>query len=80
MKFLRKTEIKLALFSSVIFLIKLYHLLNQSDANVTSTWLLSFSRASGRLKVSYLSSDWFLVISLSHLSGCCDCFGFKTLS
>lgn len=36
MKFLRKTEIKLALFSSVIFLIKLYHLLNQSDENVTS--------------------------------------------
>lgn len=27
----------------------------------------------------YLSSDWFLVISLSHLIGSYDCFGSKTI-
>ena len=45
---------------SVIGLENSCHPLNQSDAKLKAitTWSLSFSYASGRLRVSTLSSDW----------------------
>ena len=73
-----------ALLRSVIGLKNSRHPLNQSDAKVKpiATWLLTFSRASGRLHVLTVSSHWLLVMLTVVLIGCCDYFGFgfKTLN
>ena len=67
-----------ALLRSVIGLENSRHPLNQSDAKVkpTVTWLLTFSRASGRLPVFTLSSHWLPLKFSFVLIGRYDYFGF----
>ena len=73
-----------ALLRSVISLENSRHPLSQSDAKLKPilTWSLAFSRASSRLHVPTLSSDWFLMIFSFVLIGRCDYFGsgFTTLN
>ena len=54
------------------------HFLNQSDSKLKliATWSLLFSRASGRLLLLTLDSNWLLEIFSPFLTGCCDYFGF----